>query len=237
MPNTHETLEDLFTDCANAIMEKDGTSFPIVADLFPERIRAIPQGGGDITVEPLPVSANGTYTAPSGKAYSPVVVNVPQGVFPSGTKNITENNTYDVTNFASVAVNVPSSGVPLPSPIAAGNTPVLCNASAYESQTTDYEDTGIHLTIKKAGTYKFKWVLIGNRNGLGSDLTAYSKLYVNGSEQGSEQSQSGTSAKICEQILSVQPGDVVSIWIKIKSTTYVAKAALLTACINWDNTF
>ena len=36
-------------------------------------------GGGDITVESLPVTENGTYTAPSGKAYSPVTVNVPSG--------------------------------------------------------------------------------------------------------------------------------------------------------------
>ena len=33
--------------------------------------------GGDITVEGLSVTENKTYTAPSGKAYSPVVVNVP----------------------------------------------------------------------------------------------------------------------------------------------------------------
>lgn len=33
-------------------------------------------GGGGVTVEPLSVSENGTYTAPTGKAYSPVNVNV-----------------------------------------------------------------------------------------------------------------------------------------------------------------
>jgi hypothetical protein len=33
-------------------------------------------GGGDITVESLSVTENGTYTAPSGKAYSPVTVEV-----------------------------------------------------------------------------------------------------------------------------------------------------------------
>ena len=32
---------------------------------------------GGVTVEPLSVTANGTYTAPTGKAYSPVTVNVP----------------------------------------------------------------------------------------------------------------------------------------------------------------
>lgn len=35
----------------------------------------VPNGG--VTVEPLSVTANGTYTAPAGKAYSPVTVNVP----------------------------------------------------------------------------------------------------------------------------------------------------------------
>lgn len=35
------------------------------------------EGGGDITVEALSVTENGTYTAETGKAYSPVTVNVP----------------------------------------------------------------------------------------------------------------------------------------------------------------
>ena len=63
-------------------------------------------------IEPLSVTKNGTYTAPSG-GYSPVTVNVPipEGyIVPSGTKNITENGTHDVTEYASVEVNVASSG-------------------------------------------------------------------------------------------------------------------------------
>lgn len=36
-------------------------------------------GGGDITVESLSATENKTYTAPAGKAYSPVVVNVSGG--------------------------------------------------------------------------------------------------------------------------------------------------------------
>lgn len=39
---------------------------------------AVPSSGG-VTVNPLNVSANGTYTAPSGTAYSPVTVNVEGG--------------------------------------------------------------------------------------------------------------------------------------------------------------
>ena len=63
-------------------------------------------GGGEITVEGLSVEENGTYTAPSGKAYSPVVVNLPLG-----EKSITENGEYlasadDLKGFSKVTVNV-----------------------------------------------------------------------------------------------------------------------------------
>lgn len=40
-------------------------------------LRKFGGGGSSITVEPLTVTSNGTQTAPSGKAYSPVTVNVP----------------------------------------------------------------------------------------------------------------------------------------------------------------
>lgn len=48
------------------------------------------EGGGDITVESLSVTANGTYTAESGKAYSPVTVNVASD-FTTATVTITDN--------------------------------------------------------------------------------------------------------------------------------------------------
>lgn len=62
-------------------------------------------------IQPLTVTENGTYTV-SGDVdgYSPITVNVPSsggGIVPSGTKQITENGTYDVTNYASAEVNVP----------------------------------------------------------------------------------------------------------------------------------
>lgn len=62
-------------------------------------------GGGSATINPLSVSANGTYTATGGvDGYSPVTVNVPQ---PSGTKNIISNGDYDVATYASAHVSVP----------------------------------------------------------------------------------------------------------------------------------
>lgn len=65
-------------------------------------------------IKPLEVTENGTYTAPDGvNGYSPVTVNVliPDGyIQPSGTKEIVENGTHDVTAYASVNVNVPTGG-------------------------------------------------------------------------------------------------------------------------------
>ena len=62
-------------------------------------------GGSSITVESLSVSANGIYSAPTGKAYDPVTVAVPQ---PSGTINITENGEVNVASYSLASVSVPT---------------------------------------------------------------------------------------------------------------------------------
>ena len=69
------------TAVANAIRTKGGTSeqleFP---DDFVSAIGDIQTGGGSsVTVEALSVTENGTYTAPTGKAYSPISVSVSGG--------------------------------------------------------------------------------------------------------------------------------------------------------------
>lgn len=62
---------------ANAIRAKGGTSSPLS---FPSGfVDAIGDIQSGVSVEALSVNANGTYTAPSGKAYSPVTVNVSGG--------------------------------------------------------------------------------------------------------------------------------------------------------------
>ena len=75
----------------------------------------IEHGGGDITTQPLSVTENGTYTAPSGKAYTPVNVNVstPEPVLQD--KTVTENGTvtaddgYDGLDTVTVNVPIPPS--------------------------------------------------------------------------------------------------------------------------------
>jgi hypothetical protein len=62
------------------------------------------EGGGDITVEALSVTENGTYTAPSGKAYSPVTVNVPSDFSTAHVTFINSDNTktYDVLKLVTI---------------------------------------------------------------------------------------------------------------------------------------
>ena len=49
-----KTLTELFTDIANAIMEKDGTNEPIPALNFAERIRNLSAGGGNTEEDTVP---------------------------------------------------------------------------------------------------------------------------------------------------------------------------------------
>ncbi len=67
-------------------------------------------GGGDITVTPLNVTQNGTYVAPSGKAYTPVNVDVSGGSPDLVDVTITENGVYNHDShdgYDEVTVNVP----------------------------------------------------------------------------------------------------------------------------------
>lgn len=77
-------------------------------EMFMQKI--IDGGGPTITVEPLSVTENGTYTAEEGKAYSPVTVNTPEPP-ELDTLNVNANGSYTPESghaFDEVNVNVPS---------------------------------------------------------------------------------------------------------------------------------
>ena len=59
-------------------------------------------GGSGITVEPITITQNGTTTAPSGKAYSPITVNVPA----SGSGSVTLYAWYSTEDRSYVHMNV-----------------------------------------------------------------------------------------------------------------------------------
>ena len=81
-------------------------------------------GGSSVTIESLSVTENGTTTAPTGKAYSPVVVNVPNSytagdegkvvsngaLVAQSSDTVTQNGTVDTTLINSLLVNVSGGG-------------------------------------------------------------------------------------------------------------------------------
>jgi len=64
-------------------------------------------GGGGVDVEALSVTQNGTYTAPTGKAYSPVTVNVAGG---GGASNLVMGTFTGTTTGAAMDIDLPYTG-------------------------------------------------------------------------------------------------------------------------------
>ena len=69
-------------------------------------------GGEPAVIESIDITANGTYTAPTGvDGYSPVVVDVPERVPVLEDKNIASNGTFSASSgfdgLGTVVVNVP----------------------------------------------------------------------------------------------------------------------------------
>ena len=119
------TLPNVFVDrqkidiLANAIADKSGESVPMTLAEMKDAVDDIQIG---TTVESLSVTQNGTYTAPSGTAYSPVTVAVPTPTPTLQTKTatytptesqqtatITADSGYDGLSEVDVTVNAISS--------------------------------------------------------------------------------------------------------------------------------
>lgn len=141
---------------------------------------------GDVTVDPIPS----------------------QYIVPSGSTTIEKNGTYDVTDKASVVVNVPSSG---------GMNVQMYNDYDYVSET-NYTETDVTLTVAVTGTYDISWV--GWRNTTSG--TSGSQLYRNGSSYGSAittfQGSYGQSVNLSG--VSLNAGDVLVVRARARNTSY-----------------
>lgn len=113
-------------------------------------------GGSDggISTQSLSVTANGIYRAPSGKAYTPVTVNVPQTEVESLTVNA--NGTYTPESgmaYGPVTVNVPQMEVESLS-VNANGTYTPESGTAYGPVAVNVPQTEVEpLTVNANGTY------------------------------------------------------------------------------------
>lgn len=97
------------------------------------------------SVSVIPSVTNTTgYIAGSTKTGTAVTVSASELV--SGSETKTANGTYDVTNLATLVVNVGSTG-----------KNIQVNSNAYSRQANSYGATNLTLTVAKTGTYKVSW--------------------------------------------------------------------------------
>ena len=126
----------------------------------------------------------------------------------------------------------------LPSSIVAGDTPVMASwTTSKVTDSTNEADTGISLTIKKAGTYRFKILASSSSSYSGS---SYPTVYLYKNDSSVENASINTSSTLSLPSFDVAcaAGDVIKVYAKASGSSWNASSALvygLVACINWDN--
>lgn len=157
-------------------------------------------------IESLEITENGTYTAPDGTdGYNPITVNVPA-----------------------------SGGGGLPDTIVAGDTPILGSWSGAYVSTTTVTDTGLAVTVPKAGMYRFYIpAYAASTYSIGGSSSPPVYLYRNG-EQAAETTAGNSPTAPLMLELECAAGDVISVWAAGVSSTYTTtgvRVLALVACI------
>lgn len=124
-----------------------------------------------VTVTPSVTNTTG-YITGSTKTGTAVTVSASELV--SGSETKTENGTYDVTNLASLVVNVPA-GTSKNVQVVQGTT---------RTTSSSMTAIGAEMTVSKTGTYDVYWS--GVRTNTSGSYTFATQLYVDGSAYGSE---------------------------------------------------
>ena len=123
-----------------------------------------------VNVTPSVTNTTG-YITGSTKTGTAVTVSASELV--SGSETKTANGTYDVTNLASLVVNVSGSSK---------NTQVVQGTTRTNSSTATA--IGAEMTVSKTGTYDVYWS--GMRSNTSSSYTWATQLYIDGTAYGSE---------------------------------------------------
>lgn len=167
-----------------------------------------------VTVTPQVTNTAG-YIAGGTKTGTGVSVTAAELV--SGSETKTENGTYDVTNLASLVVNVSGSGSSKNVQVAAGMNRVA---------TTSYSAvSGQSLTVAKTGKYDVYWT--GYRSSTSG--TNGSQLYIDGTAYGTAQttfSNNGQAVHLSN--VSLTKDQTVAVYARARTTSYYMYVGNLT---------
>lgn len=126
----------------------------------------------------------------------------------------------------------------LPSPIVAGNTPVLGSWTGQKVSATTATETSLTLTITQAGTYRFRIpCLTSSSYSMGGSPTVY--LYKNGAQAASNMVSTSVVSALSFD-LACAAGDVITVYAAGVGSSYMTTAVTvlaLIACVDWDNQF
>lgn len=168
-----------------------------------------------VTITPQVTNAAG-YIAGGTKTGTGVSVSASELV--SGSETITENGTHDVTNLASVVVNVSGGG---------GDSKNVQVAPGVDRvATTSYTAVnGQTLTVAKTGTYHVYWV--GFRSSTSG--TNGSQLYIGSTAYGSAQTTFTNNGQAVHLSgVSLTQGQTISVRARARTTSYYMYVGNLT---------
>lgn len=148
----------------------------------------------------------------SGGTKTGTAVSVSASELVSGSETKTANGTYDVTNLASLVVNVPT-----------GSAKNIQMYSGYDTRTANsYGATTVTLTVAKTGTYNVSWTAWRSS----SSGTMGTNLHRNNTTGTNQQTFTGTYGQcITLSNQSYNQGDVLTLYATSGSTSrsiYVA---------------
>ena len=174
------------------------------------------------------------------RAESEVMISVPAENFgDAAAADVAAGKTFTSDAGLKIVGTAASSGSGgnLPATITAGDTPIMASMSGKKISSTTVTNTGLSLTMSKAGTYRFRVsAAVVSSYGSGSP-TVY--LYKNGSQVSSKTVSSSTVNPVSFD-LECAAGDVIAVWAAGAGSSYSTTAVIvlsLVACIEWNNGF
>lgn len=168
-----------------------------------------------VSVTPSVTNTTGWIT---GSTKTGTAVTVSASELVSGSETKTENGTYDVTNLASLVVNVPSGS--------SKNTQIVQSTTRTNASTLTA--IGAELTVSKTGTYDIYYSCF--RTNTSSSYTWATRLYINGTAYGTAENATWTNNQQNTHLsnISLTTGDKLRVYGRnTRGTSYYICAPML----------